>query len=360
MAEWSFSVNTSGGRELTTAKSRRLTWRRKGTAEASFVIPGRLGEADFIEELVSDLTVRRDRSPLFRGRVGATSDLISDKSHDVAVSSADYGALLNRRLVYDADSLGPYVGVDAGTLAMTIVDLTQARTNGDLSITAGLNIPAGVAAPDTTLTPGKSIAAHLNLLQSAGVFDWEIDANLALNIYPGGRYNVTNVVLDYGGAVCSVKRTTDPTAYANAGRYSGDDLLAPVIDAVADIATREEGRWETQYGDRDIHDDDVLAATADAQLTRSASINVGYELTLTKGWWRGPSHVWVGDVITTLIKSGRLNVAASGVVEELRVELGESGEETVSVAIDLGFQEDNDRFADQRMNQRIRDLERVS
>lgn len=360
MADWTWSLDSGGGgRELTQAADRKVTVRRRAPADASFNLPGRHDEATAVDELVSDLTSRRDGEAIFRGRVGSSSDDIGADEYGLGVAAFDYGELLKRRLIHDSDSLGPFSGVDAGTLAMDIVDMVQARTNGNLGITAGVGIPAGVAAPDTTLSPGKSAAAHLDLLSNAGVFDWEIDAQLRLNIYPGGRSTVTNEVLDYGGAVTSVRRTVDPSTFGNVGRGTGDDTLTPELVEVADIATRPEGRWEFQYGDRDIHDQDVLEATTTTEVARRDLILPGYAVTLTPGFWQGPDHIWPGHVVTLLVNVGRLNVETSIIVEELRASPGDNGGETIEVALGWGFPADQYRTRATRVESRVRDLERI-
>lgn len=329
-AAWSVVSDTNGGRELTQATDRSFTWKRRDPSTATIKLPGRHEEAGFVIELVTDLTVRRNKRKLLRARVGPTEDNLDENNHDVTITAGDYGALLERRNIIDTDALGPFTA-DAGTLAINLINLTQARTNGNLGITGGLGVPLGAAYGPFTLTAGKSVAAHLNQLRDAGVFDWEINADLELDIYGGGRAFPTDVVIDYGGAASKIKRAPNTAEYANVGRYSGDDILTPQNLAVADIATREEGRFETIYADRDIHDADTLTDTGNADLARRSLILPAYDVTLRPEWWQGPDHVWPGNIIRLQIRSGRLAVNDDLIVEELTAAPGNDGDETITL-----------------------------
>lgn len=356
MTVWLWSSTSDGGRELTAARDRKLKFRRRGPAEATFTIDGRHDEAGSITELVTDIVVRRDGVKVFRGRVGATGDSIDQNTHALSVSAGDYRALLARRIFYAGDDLGPHTGVDAGDLVEDLLDVIQSRTDGGLGVTLGAGFPAGLLAPDTTLVPGESFTATLNKLEAAGIFDWEVDAELAISLYPGGWVNPSDVVLDYGGTVSAVNRTVDPGQYANAGRYSGAEALTPVEVEAGDLASRPEGRWDFQAGNPDIVDQDLLDTTADAELDRRQDIQPAYSLTLKAGAWQGRSHLWVGDMPLVRIRSGRLDVLTNLVVEELDVSLGGKGDETVTVTVGAPRLDETRLLA--AAETRLRDLER--
>lgn len=359
MAEWTWSVTPglSGGRELSHARRRRLTVRRRAAADASFTISGRHEEAAEISELATDLIVRREGQALFRGRIGATDDDVGSSRHELSVSAGDYRALLGRRIFYDADTLGPHAGIDVGELAWDVVEVMQARSGGDLGITAGDGIPADVVAPSATFVAGQSAADAIDTFTTDETSDWEVDAELRLNVFPGGRRIQTDVALDYGANVMRVRRSVKPENYANAGRFTGEASLSPEQRAAADIANRAEGRFDAQKGFPDVLAQPLLSAVADAELDRLQTILPTYGVTLMPGWWTGPSDLWVGHVVTLRVVSGRLDVLADYTVDELDINVGDDGSEVIVAtmgAVAAGYESRIVKAED-----RLRDLERT-
>ena len=52
---------------------------------------------------------------------------------------------------------------------------------------------------------------------------------------------------------------------------------------------------------------------------------------MAKGAWGGPDHVWLGDLVTVVIKHGRLFEQATAHVVQIDVDVDTSNEETVTV-----------------------------
>jgi hypothetical protein len=124
----------SGGyaQELTVAQDRRLSVRLKDPSELAFGLDARSHEATSIDELTTDAHVLWTSElgvvwQLFRGRIGGSSDVIREDSHQMAVTALDYRAVLNRRRMYAGrginandsfeDGLGSWTGA-GGTLEL--------------------------------------------------------------------------------------------------------------------------------------------------------------------------------------------------------------------------------------------------
>lgn len=334
MATWTWHITPglSGGRELTQARGRKLTARLRGFSEASFVIDGRHEEAAELDELVTDLKVRRNGKILYRGRLGATSDYVSAGGHQVDVATADYRALLRRRILYDADTL-EWLATDKATIAWELVQQVQAHTGGGLGITDGTSALGVVV--DRTYEAGASIGEAIQELAEEGDgFDWDIDpATMALKVW-ARRGRTAGVVLDLGGLVSTVRRNVDPSSYANAIRVNGDAALLDIATReAADLASRPEGRWDGQYGDTTIRDATTLAERADWRIGDAQVLQPAYTVTLRPGKWAGPDHIWLGDTCRLVVRSGRLNVNTTLRVFEVSVELDDDGGETVSLTL---------------------------
>lgn len=334
MAVWTWHITpgVSGGRELTRARARRLTARLRAPSEASFVIDGSHEEAAELEELVTDLLIRRSGTVLYRGRMGSTGDTIDVQGHNVEVSTGDYRALLRRRILYDDDTL-QWLATDKAAIAWALVQQTQARTGGDLGITNSTTSLA--TSVDRTYEAGASIGEAIQELAEEGDgFDWDINpGTLALETW-AQRGRAGGVVLDLGGLVSSVRRNVDPSSYANAIRVNGDAALLDIATReAADLATRAEGRWDGQYGDTTIRDATTLGERADWRINDAQVLQPAYSVTLRPGKWQGPTHIWLGDTCRLVVRSGRLDVNTTLRVFEVAVELDDNGGETISLTL---------------------------
>lgn len=342
MARWTWIAATAAGvqqAELTVASGRTISWKLGAGATAKFSLDGRHILAPLIDELATDVIVLRDGVRLFRGRIGATSDTLDASTHKTSIDIADYRAILQRRIWWNATTT--YTGIEQGTIAWNLISHTQGQTGGNLGITQGAGAVTGVTTT-RTVEPGVIIGGELDTLAEAGDpsagtgagFDWEIAADLAFNIfYPSRGQSKPTVILEYGGSIESITRQVAPSAYANAVRVSGSAAGIAGTAVATDVGTRSEGRWDHQEGDTTILTSPAAAARAARILTDLDGLDPSYTCVLRAGWWEGPTHLFIGDTVPAVIRSGRLNVQTSLRVTELSVTLGESGEEKVSVTL---------------------------
>lgn len=337
----------AGGHELalTAATSRRYTARLTAASELSFSINARNPQAAAIDELRTDVHILwTDDSGqtriLDRCRVGATSDNIDTDSHRMEVSCLDYREVLSRRRLYEGAPL-TYTGVDQGEIAWSLVDYTQGLPGGDLGISKGWQgtSPTGVTR-DRTYEVRDSIGERVQELSEVNDgFDWDIvpasPSALTFQVWYPQRGADRGVVLEYGGLVAAVRREVNPSEYANAIQYTGssDPATTPVTVEAADLATRPEGRWDAVFGDDGLVTQATLEDRATWQLSQSEVITPVYTLTLRRGAWRGPDHLWLGDPVRLVIMSGRLRVNTVLRVHELQINIDDDGRETVEVTV---------------------------
>lgn len=337
MAAWKFVAGPRDGgdpqAELTAATARRVTVRLGAPSDAAFSLDGRHEQALSVVELATDLWCFRDRTLLHRGRIGSGTDEINTDTHTCTFTAPDYQALLERRFLHDTDKLS-YTQEDQAFIAWQLVQATQAKTGGDLSITRGAGQTTGYLR-SKLYQAGKPIGASIGQLGDlASGFDWEIDPQLRLNIYTPQRGRDTDVVLDLGGAVADVTRALSPADYANAVRATAAaDPRAPEYREATDIATRPEGRLELDQGFPDILEQTTLAARATSLLADAQVLRPSYTLTLAPGRYPGPEALWLGDTGIVRIRSGRLDIAERLRVHEISFEPGPDGDETVRITV---------------------------
>lgn len=316
--------------ELSSASARSLKVKLLDPSEASFTVSGYAAEAQVVEELITDLWVWRDGVSLFRGRVTSARDQLA-AAYSLTVEVRDYREVLNRRLLY-ADRT--WTTVEQSTIAWDLITDTQALGGGSLGLTKGTWPATGIVRPSVMFTAGDTVWDSLKKLgaMSQG-FELDIDADLHANLYYPQRGVDQGATLDYGGLVAEVTRTFDPAQFANAIRQSGAEGITPTSVAVSDIATAREGRWDAQFSDPQLTTVDMVAQTAATNLARASAPLPSYSMTLAKGAWGGPGHLWVGDWVTAVVKAGRLLDVVKARVYELDIDVDATDQEDVTVVV---------------------------
>lgn len=366
---WQFVVGpASGGHELalSEARSRRFTVRLGDPSEVAYSIDGRHAQALAVDELTTDTHVlwtsdAGQTKILFRGRVGNTGDTIGAEAHSIDVTVLDYRAVLARRRLCSGDTL-TYTATDQAEIAWNLIAATQGNTGGDLGISKSWSgtTPTGVLR-DRTYELGDSVGERINELSEVlGGFDWDITPTSASTLtldfwYPQRGVN-RDVVLELGGLVASARREVSVGDYANALRMTGEEALTAQEREAPDLASRLEGRWDAVYGDTGLTTQPALNERADWQIDEAQTVQPTYTVTLVADAWEGPDHIWVGDPVQLVIRSGRLAVNDALRVYEMAFNLGDHGEETVELTLGGPKPDPYRRVA--RVERRLRNLER--
>lgn len=341
---WSFVLddNAGGIAELVNATSRKLTTRLLAPGEASFKIDGAAFETALIDELITDLIVSRDGTPLFRGRIISSTDNIDANQHTVDVTAVDYRGLLQHRTLWPTSTAVAtgYSAVDQADIAWDLIADSQALTGGDWGITRASATTTGVVRTMAVgfYQAGKNLEqAITELAQLASGFDWEINPDREFVLYfPSRGSTLTDWVISYdasGGNVSSLTRTLDPVDYANAVRVSGATGTTPATQQAADLATRPEGRWEHQDG-TDFANDTAVLNRATRELSDASTLRPSYTATLaaSSGW--APELFYLGDICPIRIKRGRLDVDSTARGVEFAFEIDDNGVEKVGITFD--------------------------
>lgn len=346
--------------QLTQATSRRVIVRLTAAGESSFTVEGHAAEAAQIQDLITDCWVFFNGQPIYRGRVGTNSDTHDGNAHTVQVSTADYRGILQRRLLFEGDTLS-YSSVDQAQVAWNLINTTQARTGSTLRILRGAGQTSGTTITQT-FTAGTSVMENLDkLAYVANGFDYAINptatTSLTFDVYSPNRGTDRSLVLNFPGSIAAFSRTVDPGQYANAVRFSGGSSLTPVRVEAADITTRPEGRWDSQSGDSTITNSAVLTSTAQGALAAADTVTPAWKVTLQPDGWRGPAQVWLGDPVTLQIQSGRLAVNAAYRVQEMEFNFDDNTN-SVTTILTLGQVPPDRRYLLRRVNLRLTALER--
>lgn len=371
---WTFAIgpSTGGLDRVLSARGRKANFKLNASADASCTIDGRDPAAAYVDELATDLHVFRAPAPgqpaerMFRGRIGKSGDDLDGNTHTVAIPALDYRAVLARRRLMSGSQI-TWTGIDLATIAMGLVTQAQNKTGGNYGITPRGGT-VGVTAT-RTYKLGDAITDKIQeLSEQEDGFDWDItpvdDSALVLDIWPGQRGTDRGVTLEWGsgGPIAKLSREVDSSTFSNAVRVNGTapdgSQTEPAIQERLsdDIATAPEGRWDSVHGET-ITTTPALSDRADWRISESQVVQPSYSITLRRGFWRGPSHIWLGDPVRLIVNSGRLHVDTSVRVQELSVTISDNGQEDVTVKLGPARPDYKNRAT--LLERRLLDLERL-
>lgn len=371
MADWHFVLATTDGQEqeeLERARDRKITWRLRESADASFSIDGRDPKMSQLHALTSDVHVYRDGQRMFAGRVTPGTDDIDTSTHSTSVTAVDYRAMLDRRLVY-VDSSGT---ADIADVAWQLIADTQGGViipGGDWGITRGTFGSNGIGTTRTYhVAHGQTVAEAIDLLADTwGGFEWQVDSWRRWQAWARRGTDLTGFAVAYtssGGNVASISRAADSGDFANAVRVVGADddggdpptPLLPAVRFVTGVENSPEGRIEVGLGQSDLKTQAQIDAYADTELARRSTIVPSYTATLAAGVWEGMDTCWLGDSVPVVIQSGRLNVNTRDRITEVSADIGDDGSETVTLT--FGFSRRDVITLLRRLPARLERLER--
>lgn len=380
MADWRLDAGPWSGvpqRRLSEAKGITAQFRLASASELSFALNARRPQAGFVIPKVTDVQAYRNGELLYTGRVGTPTDNPSASQHDRTFATADYRALLARRIWTGAQTT--WQG-EQSNVVKALLDRTQQATGGALGIdTTGLGLTGASASRTTEI--GASIGAEIDALASAADATSTSSAGFDWDVAPGwGAARKARLWYPYRGSdrqplpyrwlesatqressrVRTLSRSDDPANYCNAvlvtggvksqttattfvNPTTGQTQVAtstaqipttPVFLAVADLASRPEGLWPVSLSFPDIVEQAELAAKATERLAALAvQASASYTVTLVNGTWRGPSDLWLGDRVQLRVSSGVLVENLTLRVTEIQVSVGPDGSEDVTLTL---------------------------
>jgi hypothetical protein len=265
---------------------------------------------------------------VLRARCGPTQDTISESVHSVAFQLSDYRAVLRRRKILAAPLT--YTNIDSGQIALDIINVVEAEPNGNYGIVGEASHYLTGDLSDWSVPLGEPVTKTITELSRIDPnFDWDITPAMTLKTWPGSRGEDNGRILEYGRAVSAVTRARTPSDYTNDALLFGAESLTPVRKTIAGIATAPEGRWQETYSFSNIEVQASLDDRGDTVLAAESRIDGSYNMTLTPGFWQGPAHIDLGDIVEFRLDSGRINEVITMKIFEITVDINDDGEEKV-------------------------------
>jgi hypothetical protein len=360
--------------ELVDARGRRLDQAWNTAAQLTFTLNEDSPAAKMIVELTQDVMAWRwdDQTGadvcVFRGIITQGEDELTEQSATVTFTCHDYLKMFERRLVTSTIAL---TGFDQDTLANVLIgQATSPQASNGTSFLPGGFLPvysvavnpAGASRGasgilrDRTYPPQTVIYEALDdLARVISGFDYDILPAAgrppvspwpyldALRIfYPYQGILRSSPALVYGSTVSGVTRTVNSGDYGNYWRVLGNngssDPAAPQLFSEAwnadsnDITRIPIGTWMTGDNAADVSIQSTLDQQAQGDLALAGLVVPSYSLTLRPGAysWGNPN---MGDVVPLVIQKGRLNVSTTVRVLGISYDIGDDGEEDVSLTV---------------------------
>lgn len=365
IGEWRGGVPTH---RLNYVSNRQIRVKLNEPDEVTYTLQGDAPEANEIKDLISDLWVMRNGRYLTRTRHIASQDNIGTTDYTIDYTTTSYAGLLSRRIIdtngkkVDLPSTSvPLYGLSFSAIPpedtlLGIINHVQSQKGMDLGIRKGYwpDLPISALAWQFFSDGTSALDAIHTVIRPAGIDFW-IDQDLKANI-SAQRGTNNESILDWGGRVESVSRSFDHTAYANYIRQTGATAEAGLRATIPNIDTRPEGGWASQLsapeiisylGDLPLAEAkkvvEQLQSVANANFARlsrtlpleegGSASNFSYSVKLKPGIWRGPEHIWVGDIVQLVVKRGRLDINHQMRVIELNISVDQNGFESVELTL---------------------------
>ena len=342
MASWrigAFAWNDASTiREIRAATNRKLTLRLRAPSTLSFSVSGDHPQAAMIQELVTDVQVNDGATAVFWGRCFQATDTAGDSKFTTNFTFMDYRQVLARRELRQADTVmggaleKTYLG-DQGALVGALLGAAQARANGNYGITQGVGATTGVSR-EILLRVGDSIGDTIqDISELSSGFDWDVSPGKLLNVYYPNRGLNNGVGLEYGKTVQSFTRTKASGAFANDTLATGGSATIPASYTSGTVGADAMGRWDVTESFPSISIQATLASRATFIGQQKAQLLPTYNVQLVPGFWKGESHIGRGDTVRLRVKRGRVNDNALFRVNDISVELGNDGADSVRLGL---------------------------
>lgn len=362
----------TGVAELIDARSRRLDQVWNQAAQVSFTIDGRSQSALEIRELQHDVIAWRwDETrgadvPMFYGLISQAEDELTEQSHVVNFTCHDYLAMLARRYWTRPTPIN-FTQTDQDDIAATLVGYgaVQAAAGDGTDLGPGSYLPIRLTTvgPDGRSRPPSGqirdrsylgnqeiLAAVDDLANVVGGFDYDYYAGDLLtwgrgafrNFYPAQGVTRADMALVYGSNVAALTRTVNSSDYANYVRLLGNNgnsdqtaaqLYADIWNGDATSGTAGAvGLWMDADSAADVNQQATLNEQAAGTLALKGILIPSYTVTLKPDTYR-LGFPNMGDTVPLVIQSGRLNVNTTVRVLGISYDIGDDGQEDVSLTV---------------------------
>lgn len=325
-------------KQLTDATNLKATFSLTEYNEATCNVSMPIHEAVSLGEGRNDIWIWRNGVHLGRFRVCRPTLEFADRFNGEIVAR-DYRYLMGLRPTRGTFTYA--VPTDQATVIWEV--FTNGQSWGDLGITQAPGWAAtGITRTNVGIRDGdyvwKAIQTLGGLTNGCEPYI-NPDNTLSLN-YPRMGSD-KGVWLDFiaseqgvmSGSVAKFQMVIDYENYANAVRVYGEDGTLPEEEEVPNLANQPEGTWAMPVVEQGLTTSQMVTDAAPAVLARQNTVFPEYRVTLREGFWKGPSHIWLGDTVRQVIKAGEYFIDRQARIYGVNLSWGPEGKETVELIL---------------------------
>lgn len=340
MVTYKIEVQDKTGKKIgkfDTFRNLSINRRLNNYGSCSFDVPGNDDKiVDLVSLRVNTIWIYRIEDGaedlIFAGEMALRQGKLDEKGNNwISLYAYDWLEQLNLRYTV-AERV--FSWIDQGNIAMTLIDETQADTDGDLGITEGtieVTLPR-----DIVFTNENILEAIKKMADKENGFDFELTTDKVFNVYAiKGVDRSGEVVLKYGLNITSCQITEDFLKPASRAIITGEEYGGTDMSRVEDedaIALASIGLREFIYSEMDVVSDNSLTDRAAAILTKYSTPVLKVDCTLKKSSVN-VADFDLGDVIKVIIKNGIYDIDENYRVYEWTVKYDTVNVETVSLVL---------------------------
>jgi hypothetical protein len=300
-AEFSVAIGhanaTAPLQELTTFGSVGITMDFSAGDQIQFTIAGRSAEAQFVDELASDIWLSGAIAQRFR-IISVGQDWNEDGDDRIAVTAVGYKRLLNQRHVPPGGLT--YANIDQGDIVWDFWAKTQAQPFGSWGVTKGVSA-TGVLR-DRTYVEGDNLGNLADNLQNVvnGLW-WTVDVNRVYSAKLPSSFGIIATPLQMGANIRSMSRAAAGDSFANVVYGDAGEGTVPVWGQEADLATDPRGRWERAFGWPTVSVQATLQEHVDGALQEVNTPFAAWKCVLEPARWITDTHLLPGDMAVLVV-----------------------------------------------------------
>lgn len=253
--------------------------------------------------------------------------VLSGSSETISVSCVDWFWKLKDRHTTPIDV---HAAVNEGEILQTLINDTQALSDGNMGITIGVNTSTTVR--DRTYEDKNLREAFTQMSEIINGVDFEITPNRVLNIYDkkGANRSATHV-FEYGVNLQSLFHAADWTDMQNDLRGYGNDALVVERDNVGSQATY--GRRMSIVSYPDVSVQSTLEGHMDNILRINAVPRTEYGCSLMPNTEPLFGTYEIGDTVTIRVSTGLININQTVRIYGWRIDIDDDWKESIELLI---------------------------
>lgn len=227
-----------------------------------------------------------------------------------------------------------FLATDQGAIAMTLIDETQADTDGDLGITEGSI--ATTLDRDIVFNNQNVMEAIIKLADTVNGFDFELTNQKIFNVYTlKGSDRTDQIRLEYGLNIISAQVVEDFTnpatrAIVTGEEYGGTDITRIEPESAPGLA--QYGLREYMFNETDVVSDTSLEDRGNAILNKYGGPVLKIDCTLKKSSISITDFA-LGDLINVKIVNGIYNIDQDYRIYEWNVTYNDDNTETLRLTL---------------------------